>query len=166
MAKQQKPFKLTYPDPGEDDLQASIVHMFEAILPKDQVLWTHIAHGGYELTPKARGRLMRLGLKRGFPDLLLAYDQARILWLEIKTHSGILSPDQRLNHALLKMFGHAVEVCRSLDDAIMALIRHGVPHRRNSLSEEYYAKIQSRAAPGDATQSAQGGGGIVAASSL
>lgn len=149
--------KLSYPDPSEDELQTSIANLFEVILPKDQVVWTHIAHGGYELSPKARGRLYRLGLKRGFSDFVLAYGLRRVLWMEIKTPTGTLSADQQLNHALLKSLGHPVVVCRSVDDVMRALVEHGVPHRPVTTLEKSYGASQSdqSAAAGSAAQFAE-----------
>ena len=138
-----KPLKLTYPDPSEDQLQASIVNLLHAILIPDMVRWTHIAHGGYELTKPARGRLTRLGLQRGFPDLVLCYSPGRTLWMEVKTPTGHLSPAQRMNHIALRMLGHQVVIVRRIEDVVSALMECDVPFRQARLAESYHGTAQT-----------------------
>ena len=143
-----KPLKLVYPDPSEDQLKHSIANLLDAILPEDQVLWSHFPAGGYELTPAARARLYRLGLKRGFPDILLCYSLGRILWLEVKTPTGVVSPAQRKVHLGLKKQGHNVVIVRRIEDVIKALMEYNVPFRRARLAESYHGKTTNE--PGEA----------------
>lgn len=124
-------------DPNEDQFQASVANLLDAILPDTQVAWTHIAHGGYELSGAARGRLYRLGLKRGFPDLCLCYAPGRTLWIECKTITGRLSIDQKQKHEVLRKAGHNVVVVRRIEEVIAALQLYGVPFRRARLAEGY-----------------------------
>jgi hypothetical protein len=44
-----------------------------------------------------------------------------VLWLEVKTPSGILSADQVAWHARAAERGHAVRVVKSVSDAIAAV---------------------------------------------
>lgn len=149
--------KLTPPDPDEDQLQTSIVNLLDAILIGDDVAYTHIAHGGYELSKAARGRLFRLGLHRGFPDLIICYAPGRILWLEVKTHTGHLSPVQRAVHLHLQAMGHAVVVVRRIEDVVKALMEYDVPFRRVRLAEAYGGQtVNTGDAPVSAQEPAQG----------
>lgn len=136
-----KPFKLAYPDPDEDQFQASVANLLDAILKPEEAIYTHIAHGGYELSKAARARLYRLGLHRGWPDICIAYGTGRMLWLEFKSALGRLSLDQRQRHAQLEALGHVVVVCRWsshwAEDIIATLTRHGVPFRQARLAEGY-----------------------------
>lgn len=136
-----KPFKLAYPDPDEDQFQASVVHLFDAILRPEEAIYTHIAHGGYELSKAARARLFRLGLKPGWPDIEIRYSEGRSLFLEFKTATGKLSLGQRQRHAQLEALGHVVVVCRWssrwAEDIIAILEKHGVPFRRAQVDGSY-----------------------------
>lgn len=161
--------KLTPPDPDEDQLQASIVNLLHAILISEQVRWTHIAHGGYELSKAARGRLFRLGLQRGFPDLVICYAPGMTLWLEIKTATGCLSPAQRAVHLSLRAMSHNVVIVRRIEDVIKALIEYRVPFRQTRLDGEWYATNVTSQAPGAAEEPAEGhgsGGGVPASQAV
>lgn len=118
--------------PKEDELQASIATMLNHIL-RPPVIWSHFPSGGYYLTPAARARLYRLGLTRGWPDIMIALPAGKVLWLEVKSEVGRLEKEQVLRHGQLENLGHPVEVVRSPEDVVMALDRHGVAHRRIDL---------------------------------
>lgn len=153
-------FKLTPPDPSEDQFQHSIADLLDRILPEEQVAWTHFPAGGYELSPAARARLYRLGLKRGWPDILICYEPCRSLWLEVKTATGHLSPAQRSMHLRLQAMGHPVVVVRRVEDVIKALMEYSVPFRRVRLAEAYGGQTVTTEAPGAAAEYAQGRSGI------
>jgi hypothetical protein len=63
----------------------------------------------------------------GMPDWLIAHG-GKTLWLELKTSTGRLSLEQKACHERLRQAGHSVEVCRTIDDVVAALDKHGVPH--------------------------------------
>ncbi len=85
-----------------------------------------------------RGSVMKKeGQRRGCPDLMLAVPQAdrnqgrsdnecheewlpdlHGLFLELKTPSGRLSPEQEVYHEILAKQGYKVVVCRSLGECI------------------------------------------------
>ena len=140
-----KPFKLRYPDPDEDRFQEAVANLLDAILRPEEAIYTHIGHGGYHLTPAARGRLMRLGLRRGWPDLVIAYKPGRTLWLELKTAIGRLTLDQQQRHAQLFVLCHNVVTLRWsqhwAEDLIQVLQLHGVPYRQSSLDRSYRAQV-------------------------
>src|SRR4051794_21166197 len=84
-----KPFRLTPPQASEDELHASVATALSVLL-QPPAQWTHFPAGGYGLSPQASARLSRLGLKPGWPDLLVCHD-GRLYGLELKTRTGRLS---------------------------------------------------------------------------
>ena len=82
------------------------------------------------MTPGARARLFRIGLRPGFPDIVICYEPGRCLWLELKTKHGGLSNDQKDRHAVLMGLRHQVAVCRSAEDVMAALEMYDVPHHK------------------------------------
>ena len=60
------------------------------------------------------------GVRSGIPDLMLCVPRngKAGLFVEMKTEKGVLSPEQRAVHPILKDLGYAVEVCRSTRDAV------------------------------------------------
>lgn len=155
MAK--RPFRLTYPDPTEDQFQQSVASLLDAILRPEEATYTHIGHGGYELSPAARARLYRLGLKRGWPDICIVCRPGRVLWLELKTATGRLSLEQRQRHAQFILMGHHVVVCRRIEDVITALELHQVPFRTARLDGSYHgAQVHQSNAQSGPQEPAQG----------
>jgi VRR-NUC domain len=55
-------------------------------------------------------------MKPGMCDLALACPGGRILFVEVKRVDGELSDEQIEVHARLRALGHAVWVCRTVDD--------------------------------------------------
>lgn len=129
-------------DPDEDQIQQSIVDLLKWVLP-DEVAWTHVAHGGYQLTKAASARLYRLGLTKGWPDILLCYGGRKMLWMEVKAPRGALSRAQKDRHAQLQALGHVVVVVRSADDALHAMWNYQVPFKRARLAEGFLGKTQA-----------------------
>lgn len=123
-------------EPDEDQLHKSIADLLDWVLTED-VVWSHFPAGGYELGPAARGRLWRLGLKQGFPDLVICYAPLKTLWLEVKTRFGVTSRAQKRKHEQLRAIGHPVVVVRSVEDVLAALETFGVPYRKVRLAEAY-----------------------------
>lgn len=66
----------------------------------------------------------------GAPDLLCEVRTPAgwvALWLEVKTATGVLRPDQRRWHEAARADGRRVAVVRSVEDALAAVdgVRHG-----------------------------------------
>ena len=57
--------------------------------------YNHIASGEYR-TPATAARLKRLGVRPGWPDLILLSPEGRPFFLELKRRGGKLSKDQRV----------------------------------------------------------------------
>jgi hypothetical protein len=67
----------------------------------------------------------RFGVWAGEPDLRIYLDGGVTVLLEVKAERGRLSDTQQVAHLELQSFGHWVYVVRSVDEARVALIRHG-----------------------------------------
>lgn len=66
-------------------------------------------------------RMVGQGTLAGAPDLVVILPNAGTLWLEVKTAKGVVTPQQKAVHALLRALGQRVEVVRSIDDALTAI---------------------------------------------
>lgn len=142
-------------EPNEDELQQSIADLLDWVLDED-VDWSHFPAGGYQLNGAARGRLYRLGLKPGFPDILICYSGGRDLWLEVKTRFGVTSQAQKKRHERLRANGHPVVVVRCVDDVLAALRTHKVPFKEVRLGGGYRGQSDQGAATSGTPQSEEG----------
>ncbi len=58
------------------------------------------------------------GALPGMPDLGIAFDGARILWIEMKRRKdGTISPDQKTVHKMFRAMGHTVLVPKGAKEA-------------------------------------------------
>jgi hypothetical protein len=94
----------------EDAIQHEIV---KAIHRCDLFVF-HIPNGG-QRSMREGMRFKAIGVVAGIPDLFIP---AILLWLEVKTAKGRLSPAQRKIHQTLTAIGHRVAVVRSVDEAL------------------------------------------------
>lgn len=123
----------------EADLQRQVATYLSAVL-RPEVVWSAIGHGS-ALGGTQRERMMRggilkgMGLKRGVPDIYIAWQaivpalnaiHAYTLWLELKSETGRQSPEQRDFQTRVQAMGHVYYVCRDLSAVIMALKDCGV----------------------------------------
>jgi len=135
-------FKLTAPDQTEVEIHEAIARYLDAaLLPPAQ--WTTMAVGHGLLTEGETSRLVRIGVKSGWPDLVIVWNRL-IFGFEIKTRTGRLSKTrvvktkrgalrevvgQEERFRMLERAGMRVTVVRSLDEMIFALNELGIPHR-------------------------------------
>jgi hypothetical protein len=114
----------------EADLQRSVVTALKFALPKTAIIH-HCANEVTEPGPRGAKRqaiLVGMGVHPGFADLMVLCD-GRVLFLELKSVKGKLSPAQEaFRHAVLAQ-GHGWALVRSLDDAMGALADHGFTTR-------------------------------------
>ena len=116
--------KRSYP---EHALQVSIVDALRLLLPP---VWRVVAStNGGRRTPWAATRSIRAGELPGFPDLQVIGPD-KILFIEVKSKNGTVSPEQKLIHAWLEKCGFPVAVVRDLDHALSFLAANEVPIRR------------------------------------
>ena len=103
------------PDPSEEQIQASIIAWLRVSVPCAIAAIPNAGKRGFA----AQRQVKREGLSKGAPDLVVAYSdngEPRTLWIECKSRTGRLSPEQRAWREWLTDFGHDHIVARSIDD--------------------------------------------------
>ena len=114
----------------EADLQRSVVTALKFALPKTAI----IHHCAIEVTePGPRGAkrqaiLVGMGVHPGFADLMVLCD-SRVLFLELKSLKGRLSPNQEAFRDTVLAQGFGWALVRSVDDALGALADNGFTSR-------------------------------------
>ncbi len=110
----------------EADAQRAIVRALRFVLPRGAI----VHHSANEVTAgDRRGRsrqaiLVGMGVHPGFADLVVL-SQGRMLFLEVKSKTGRLSPAQEVFRDAIQAQGFAWALVRSVDDALAALADHG-----------------------------------------
>jgi len=59
--------------------------------------------------------------RRGFPDVLVIYPDWHHLYIELKTPTGRLRPEQKRTHRKMERFNGDVIVCRTAEDTKQAI---------------------------------------------
>jgi hypothetical protein len=141
VAAKPRAFKLKPPVVPEDDFHESVAKALDLLLlPPAE--WTTFPAGSVPLPPQFAAKLARLGLKRGWPDVLILH--GRMFGIELKRVGGVLSKTRTVrtrSGALrqldgqvdvfprLALAGMEIAVCHSVDEVLSALMRWGVPLR-------------------------------------
>lgn len=142
-APRRKPFRLTKPVVPEDSLHEAVAKALDLLLlPPAQ--WATYPAGSIPLPAQWAAKLFRLGLKRGWPDVLVVHE-GRIIGVELKRIGGVLSKTRMVRSrsgalrivegqtdvfARLQGAGMHIEVCETVEDVLYALRRLNVPVRR------------------------------------
>lgn len=135
-------FTLRAPVPYEDDIHAQVAKALDLLLlPPAQ--WTTFPAGNVPLPPQFAAKLARLGLKRGWPDILVVYGSVYGIELKregqsmsrtrtVRTKRGALRvlEGQKDVFPRLRGAGMKIEVCYSIDDVLAALKNWDIPMRR------------------------------------
>jgi hypothetical protein len=89
-----------------------------------------------------------MGVHAGFADLIVLYE-GRVLFLELKSLKGRLSPAQEAFRDVMLAQGFGWALVRSIDDALGALADHGFTSRviRHDTSQHADATLVRRARP-------------------
>ena len=114
----------------EADLQRAVVQALRFALPRSALI-PHCANEVTEPGPRGAKRqaiLVGMGVHPGFADLMVLCD-GRVLFLELKSLKGRLSPTQEAFREAVLAQGHGWAMVRSLDDALGALADHGFTTR-------------------------------------
>jgi hypothetical protein len=114
----------------EADLQRAVVSALRFALPSTAIIH-HSANEVTEPCPRGAKRqavLVGMGVHPGFADLIVLRD-GRVLFLELKSLKGKLSPDQEAFRDAVLVQGFGWALVRSLDDALGALADHGFTTR-------------------------------------
>lgn len=112
---------------SEDDIHKAVIKWWQARNESDLFTLMHYPSGGKRGAASA-GRMKALGQRRGVPDLLLpvwkndTYGQTwHGLWLELKSASGYVRPEQSWWLKRLRVEGFATDVAYSFDEATETL---------------------------------------------
>ena len=114
----------------EADLQRSVVTALKFALPKTAIIH-HCANEVTEPGPRGAKRqaiLVGMGVHPGFADLVVLCD-GRVLFLELKSLKGRLSPNQEAFRDTVLAQGFGWALVRSVDDALGALADNGFTSR-------------------------------------
>lgn len=117
----------------EADLQRAVVTALRFALPKQAIIH-HCPNEITEAGPRGAKRqaiLVGMGVHPGFADLMVLCD-GRVLFLELKSRKGQLSPAQDTFRETVTAQGFGWALVRSLDDALGALADHGFTTRVTS----------------------------------
>ncbi len=101
----------------EAEIHATIVEWFNLAT---ECLVFHIPNEGRRSVSGAALQ-KRLGLVSGAPDLVVLMPCGRMMMIEVKTVSGILSKEQKSFQSWCDSNNHIYVVCRSLDDVQRAM---------------------------------------------
>lgn len=114
----------------EADLQRAVVQALRVVLPHTAIIH-HCANEVTEAGPRGAKRqaiLVGMGVHAGFADLIVL-SEGRVLFLELKSAKGRLSPSQVAFRDAVIAQGFGWALVRSLDDALGALADHGFTTR-------------------------------------
>jgi hypothetical protein len=111
----------------EADLQRQVVSLLRMVLPVGAIVH-HSANEQRSGGRVAQGIALGMGVHPGFADLIVLC-AGRVLFLELKSKTGRLSPEQVTFRAAALDQGHGWALVRSLDDALTALAEWGIPTR-------------------------------------
>jgi len=114
----------------EADLQRAVVVALRFALPKGAIIH-HCVNEVTEAGPRGAKRqaiLVGMGVHAGFADLIVLCE-GRVLFLELKSLKGRLSPTQEAFRNAAMAQGFVWALVRSLDDALVALADHGFTSR-------------------------------------
>jgi hypothetical protein len=114
----------------EADLQRAVVQALHFALPRSAIVH-HCANEVTEAGPRGarlQAIMVGMGVHPGFADLVVLCD-GRMLFLELKSLKGRLSPAQEAFRDAVLAQGFGWALVRSLDDALGALADHGFTTR-------------------------------------
>ena len=134
----------------EADLQRAVVVALRFALPKGAIIH-HCVNEVTEAGPRGAKRqaiLVGMGVHTGFADLIVLCE-GRVLFLELKSFKGRLSPAQEAFRDAMLAQGFGWALVRSLDDALVALADHGFTSRviRHDAYQHADAPLVRRARP-------------------
>ena len=110
----------------EARLQFAVARFLGVACP--DLLWSHFPAGEDRNAIVGR-KLKDMGLKRGWPDIILCLPSGVLGAIELKAPTGRLSPDQIAFREALVAAGGQFALCRSLDDVEACLAAWNVPLR-------------------------------------
>lgn len=103
----------------EDSLQVACVRWFSLQYPRMAVLLHHSPNGGKRNASEA-ARFKAMGVRAGFPDLVLLVPRGRYhgLMIELKTTKGRQSEHQAHYQQAVEEQGYRYEICRDANQFV------------------------------------------------
>jgi hypothetical protein len=117
--------------PVSEEILHRHVAQFLDVVIKPPMIWTTIPAGGGGLIRGAK--LKAMGLKKGWPDILIIAPGPVVLGIELKRADGKQSDEQRAVEVGLLGCGAQYVVCRSVEEVQRAV--HFVQRRRVALPD-------------------------------
>ena len=102
----------------EAQLKVAVIAALKSLFPK---LHVRRENAGKMPIGKGRGRRFIDVGEAGTPDLMVMLPRARVVWLELKTKVGKMSPSQVAWHDMADKLEHEVYVVRTVDEAVMVV---------------------------------------------
>lgn len=106
----------------EAAFQRQVAALLRAYLP-DEVWWT-ASLSGVTLSAEVAGKAKAAGMQKGAPDLSFVLPNGSTVYVELKTDTGTLTPEQKM---LGETLGDDFAVCRSWQEVKAALERWFAP---------------------------------------
>jgi hypothetical protein len=107
----------------EESVHGAVVELLRLKAHRD-LIYFHPANGGERRLSVAL-RLKRMGVVAGVPDLAFVLPDGRAAFLEVKTRTGRMSPEQMMFAARCKAVGTPFAIARSVDEAERVLASWG-----------------------------------------
>lgn len=122
----------------EVDIQRAIVHTLRIVLPRSSIIHhsaNEVGSGGKSARQR-QAILTGMGVFPGFADLIVLTG-GQVLFLEVKSLSGRLSPAQKAFRDMVKTQGFGWALVRSVEDALGALADHRITTRAQALNPRH-----------------------------
>ncbi|WP_022727247.1 hypothetical protein [Fodinicurvata sediminis] len=143
MAKTRPGKRWSHQQRIEDGIQIGCVDILERFVPNPQEggpAWTAINPLPHK-TKAVAGKSKAMGLRKGWPDLLMIWKGRPVLFEFKPPHVGLPPKEQRDRHDEITMNGGVVFIIRSVEEFIEALHTIGVPcSARNLKAPETVAR--------------------------
>lgn len=109
---------------SEEDEQVAVVNYLEHLMASNKIFaFTAFPQNGNNIPFIMRNK--RLGVRPGFPDLIIITRDHQLVFIEMKKKKGgTVRPDQRVWIELLIASGVVVHVCNGFDEAKLAIDSH------------------------------------------
>lgn len=103
-------------DPLERDIQIAIMQYCDIAL-KQRGYFFHVPNGGHR-HPAVAAKMKAEGVKRGVADICCMLPEGKVLWVEVKTRTGSMKPEQKAFKETCEKLGHTYVLVRSVNEFI------------------------------------------------
>lgn len=101
----------------EADLQQACVQLLQIYEAQDRLTYFHVPNGARLANPQRQGgRMKKLGVRPGVPDLVIVLPNGKTAWVELKSTAGKLSDYQQAWGQTLLALGHNWAIIRTVTE--------------------------------------------------